>query len=45
MVILPGATHLFPEPGALEEVARLAQNWFLRFLTLGSHAHQHPEER
>jgi putative phosphoribosyl transferase len=39
MVIIPGATHLFPEPGALEEVARLAQNWFLRFLTPGSHAH------
>ena len=43
MVIIPGATHLFPEPGALEEVARLAQNWFLRFLFPGSHAHQRPE--
>ena len=32
LVIIPGATHLFPEPGALEEVARLAQNWFLQFL-------------
>lgn len=32
-VIIPGATHLFPEPGALEEVARLAANWFVRFLT------------
>ncbi len=29
MVIIPGATHLFPEPGALEEVARLARDWFL----------------
>jgi putative phosphoribosyl transferase len=29
MVIVPGATHLFEEPGALEEVARLASNWFL----------------
>jgi hypothetical protein len=28
MVIIPGATHLFPEPGALEEVARLAKDWF-----------------
>jgi putative phosphoribosyl transferase len=28
MVIIPGATHLFPEPGALEEVARLAADWF-----------------
>jgi putative phosphoribosyl transferase len=26
--IIPGATHLFPEPGALEEVARLASDWF-----------------
>ena len=26
--IVPGATHLFEEPGALEEVARLAGNWF-----------------
>jgi putative phosphoribosyl transferase len=42
MVIIPAATHLFPEPGALEEVARLAQNWFLRFLFPGSHAHHRP---
>lgn len=27
--IVPGATHLFEEPGALERVARLAANWFL----------------
>jgi putative phosphoribosyl transferase len=26
--IIPGATHLFEEPGALEEVARLAAEWF-----------------
>jgi putative phosphoribosyl transferase len=26
--IIPGATHLFEEPGALEEVARLAKDWF-----------------
>ena len=32
MEIIPGATHLFEEPGALEEVARLAGDWFLRFL-------------
>ena len=31
--IVPGATHLFSEPGALEEVARLARDWFRRFLT------------
>jgi putative phosphoribosyl transferase len=32
LVIIPGATHLFEEPGALEEVARVATNWFLKFL-------------
>ncbi|MFC5698620.1 dienelactone hydrolase family protein [Pseudomonas sp. GCM10022186] len=26
--VIPGATHLFEEPGALEEVARLAGQWF-----------------
>ena len=30
--IVPGATHLFEEPGALEEVARLATVWFARHL-------------
>lgn len=30
--IVPGATHLFEEPGALEEVARLAGEWFQRLL-------------
>lgn len=29
--IVPGATHLFEEPGTLEEVARLAKEWFLKF--------------
>ena len=33
MVIIPGATHLFPEPGALEEVASLAKQWFVRHIT------------
>jgi putative phosphoribosyl transferase len=28
--IVPGATHLFEEPGALEDVARLAADWFTR---------------
>jgi dienelactone hydrolase len=32
LAIVPGATHLFEEPGALEEVARLATDWFLRHL-------------
>jgi putative phosphoribosyl transferase len=30
--IIPGASHLFEEPGALEQVARLARNWFERYL-------------
>jgi pimeloyl-ACP methyl ester carboxylesterase len=30
--IIPGATHLFEEPGALEEVARLALEWCRRHL-------------
>jgi len=30
--IVPGASHLFEEPGALEVVARLAQDWFLQYL-------------
>jgi dienelactone hydrolase len=33
--IVPGATHLFEEPGALEEVARLAGDWFEKFLIGG----------
>jgi putative phosphoribosyl transferase len=32
LVIIPGATHLFEEPGALDEVARLAREWFRRRL-------------
>jgi putative phosphoribosyl transferase len=32
LVIVPGATHLFEEPGALDEVARLARQWFERHL-------------
>jgi putative phosphoribosyl transferase len=30
--IVPGATHLFEEPGTLDEVARLAADWFARHL-------------
>jgi putative phosphoribosyl transferase len=30
--VVPGATHLFEEPGKLEEVARLAAEWFVRHL-------------
>jgi putative phosphoribosyl transferase len=32
LMIVPGATHLFEEPGALDEVARLACDWFQRHL-------------
>ena len=31
--IVPGATHLFEEPGALEKVAKLASDWFVKNLT------------
>jgi pimeloyl-ACP methyl ester carboxylesterase len=30
LAVVPGATHLFEEPGTLEEVTRLAREWFLR---------------
>ena len=33
MVIVPGASHLFEEPGKLQEVARLAAEWFARHLS------------
>lgn len=33
--IIPGATHLFEEPGKLEEVSRLAADWFTRYLCKG----------
>lgn len=36
IAIIPGATHLFAEPGTLEEVARLAGDWFVE--------HLHPDE-
>jgi len=32
LVIVPGATHLFEEPGTLDEVARLAREWFVSYL-------------
>ncbi|MFZ5624792.1 MAG: dienelactone hydrolase family protein [Gemmatimonadota bacterium] len=32
LVVVPGATHLFEEPGTLEEVARLAADWFAQYL-------------
>ena len=36
--IVPGATHLFEEPGALEEVARLAADWFAHHLSRSARA-------
>lgn len=33
MAIVPEATHLFEEPGTLEEVARLAAEWFKKYLS------------
>ena len=39
-MIVAGATHLFEEPGALEQVAQLARDWFLRHLVPASAAGQ-----
>jgi putative phosphoribosyl transferase len=36
LVVVPDATHLFEEPGALDAVAGLARNWFLANLPSGS---------
>jgi pimeloyl-ACP methyl ester carboxylesterase len=33
LTIVPGATHLFEEPGTLETVAQLARDWFLRYIS------------
>lgn len=32
LAVIPGATHLFEEPGTLEQVAKLAKNWFVLHL-------------
>ena len=51
LVIIPGATHLFEEPGALDEVARLAREWFERYVVpaephaAGAGASSSPEAR
>jgi putative phosphoribosyl transferase len=31
--VVPGATHLFEEPGALKKVAELARDWFVKYLS------------
>ncbi len=36
--IIPGATHLFEEPGALDRVAELATDWFQKYLKPGTAA-------
>lgn len=36
LVVVPGATHLFDEPGTLEEAAGLARDWFVRHLAPAS---------
>jgi dienelactone hydrolase len=35
LAIVPGATHLFEEPGTLDEVARLAADWFAGYFAGG----------
>lgn len=37
--IVPGATHLFPEPGAMETVIELAARWFKKQLAAPAHRH------
>src|SRR5436190_16472677 len=36
LAIVPGASHLFEEPGALEQVVAQARQWFLRYLAAGN---------
>ena len=38
LVVIPGATHLFEEPGTLEEVAHIAAGWFTQYLPTASRA-------
>lgn len=33
LIVVPGATHLFEEPGTLEQVAKQARDWFINHLT------------
>jgi putative phosphoribosyl transferase len=33
LAVVPGASHLFEEPGALDEVVRFARDWFVRYLS------------
>jgi putative phosphoribosyl transferase len=45
MVIVPGATHLFEEPGTLEQVAQLATEWFVLFLDNNQEDHTGKTQR
>lgn len=45
LAIVPGATHLFEEPGALEQVSRLAADWLVRHMSSTHHPHLHPHPR
>ncbi len=38
LAVVPGATHLFAEPGALERAAALARDWFPGHLSAGQPA-------
>lgn len=44
LAVVPGAGHLFEEPGALEEVARLATEWFREHLGRSTRAGSEPAE-
>lgn len=39
LVIVPGATHLFEEPGTLEKVAQLACDWFMKYFIPQARGH------
>jgi len=41
LIVVPGAGHLFEEPGALEEVARVASEWFVHYLLRGGDEEMH----
>jgi len=45
LVIIPGATHLFEEPGKLEEVARMAAGWFSHHLMPAVPSQAHSSSR
>jgi predicted phosphoribosyltransferase/predicted alpha/beta-hydrolase family hydrolase len=42
LVVIPGATHLFEEPGSLEQVAALAREWFVRHFEIAEGSMRFP---